>query len=531
MKYYIGTIIVIVFLTVISSCTAVQEATVFDRTVSYYREQGDTLKMRAAEFLRDYSDYHYGVERHWVDSIGETVEKLDYHDFLTDTMMVEFLRSGGYRFVEGRTVDDRDTVTDDFLRRNIDMAFDSWHQPWAQGIPFDDFCRFILPYRVGDEALSGWREYFKQRYEPTIADSVSDPTSLRQVALYLMRCIRRDVEYGGSMGLFNRYMLTHTQMMQLHWLECMGCAQFTTMAMRACGVPCAMIEINWRFTEVKHFSVLFPKAGDIDRPFRLSVGDTLIYMGEPKDSMAAWQVWEYDYQPDHERMEAAYLYRDNNSLKQILSTTITLSDITPLMCRTYDFALPVPDSLRHEKYLFLCRFHDWKWLPVREGRVVGDSVMFQHATIRQWYRLGYADADSIRTFGQAFTLLGNQDIRDIHERIRPYDLSGDTILFRLAYRDKVKDATLSREITTYYWDDHQQWHPLTGNAILWGFNPSTGEYREYKDVVGDKGFRPDFHLMDVRLPRWTVFFDDELGNPYGFINPDTETGEGCLMQF
>ena len=91
MKYYIGTIIVIVFLTVISSCTAVQEATVFDRTVSYYREQGDTLKMRAAEFLRHYSDYHHGVERHWVDSIGETVENLDYHDFLTDTMMVEFL--------------------------------------------------------------------------------------------------------------------------------------------------------------------------------------------------------------------------------------------------------------------------------------------------------------------------------------------------------------------------------------------------------------------------------------------------------
>ena len=72
---HIGTLIVIVFLAVLPSCTAVQEETAFDRVVDYYRSEGDTLKMRAAEFLCDDSDYHRAVSRHWADSIGEMAEK------------------------------------------------------------------------------------------------------------------------------------------------------------------------------------------------------------------------------------------------------------------------------------------------------------------------------------------------------------------------------------------------------------------------------------------------------------------------
>ena len=168
---------------------------------------------------------------------------------------------------------------------------------------------------------------------------------------------------------------------------------------------------------------------------------------------------------------------------------------------------------------------------MREGKVNADSVRFHDATIRQWYRMGYLSDGSIKAFGSAFTIVGNEDIEDVRDRIRPYDLSGDTILFRLAYRDRLKDPELRRTIITNYWGSDQRWHSLTGEAILWGFNPDTGEYREYDEGLGNKGFRPDFHLLDVRLPRWTVFYDEGLGNPFGFLKPDEETGEGCLMQF
>ena len=345
-----------------------------------------------------------------------------------------------------------------------------------------------------------------------------------------MRCIRRDVEYGGSMGLLNRYSLSHDMMMKLHWLECLNCANFTTLAMRACGIPCSMIEIHWRFTEVTHSSVLFPKIGGIDRAFRISVGDTLIYMGAPKDTMAAWRVWEYDYElnADLQRLIKTYA---SNAMTQQLALPATRSDVTGLFCKTYSFSLPIPDSLKSYPYLFLCRFHDWQWQPIREGEVRNDSVRFRDATIRQWYRLGYVDGDSIRTIGTPFTIIGNDGIKSVNDRIRLYDCTGDTLLFRIAYRGKVKEGQLRRPMTTWYWDEQNQWHAISGEAVLWGFNPKTGEYHVFDETLRRKGFRPDFHLFDVRVPKWTVFHDDELGSPFGYIDYNPETGEGYLMQF
>ena len=528
---HIGTLIVIVFLAVLPSCTAVQEETAFERVVDYYRSEGDTLKMRAAEFLRDNAMWHYGECRQLNKPFTVSyTDILDSPETKKDSVFEAYLDSMGYSITKGAVVWDSDTVSEDFLRENIDLAFDSWSKPWARDVSFDDFCKYILPYRNGDEELSGWRRMLKERYEPSIMDSVSDPTSHRQVVDYLMRQIRRDVEYGGSMGPFAHDLLAPSLILQLHWLECANCAHYTTLAMRACGIPCAMMEIHWRFTEVTHSTVLFPAIGTNKRDYRLSVGDTLIYMGEPKDTMAAWRVWEYDYEVDSNRLDLYDIYGDKAALRQ-QAWPVTLSDVTSKMCRTFDFSVPVPDSLRLHRYLFLCRFHNWKWLPVREGLVDGDSVRFHDATIRQWYRLGYVNGDSISTFGPAFTLVGDDGIADIKDRIRPYDLSGDTILFRLAYRDQLKAPALRRTITTNYWGSDHRWHALTGEAILWGFNPTTGEYREYDEGLGNKGFRPDFHLLDVRLPRWTVFFDEGLGNPFGFLKPDEETGEGCLMQF
>ena len=522
---------IIFLLTLLVSSCIYQNETAFERVVDYYSSTGNELKAKAASYLQENSMWHFGVSRHLNKSFGLTYKDALMVDSLRgDSVFQVYFDSCGICVISDAPVLDRDTISDKFLRENIDLAFDSWQKPWSKSVGFEDFCRYILPYRNGDEELNDWRRYFKNKYEASIADSVSNQSNVRDVVDYLLRCIRREVSYGGSMGLVCRSYLTPEMMERLHWMECKGCAHYTTLAMRACGIPCSTIEKNWRFTEVPHYSVLFPAIGNNDRAFRATVGDTVIYMGEPKDSMAAWRVWEMDYEADKARQDLLDEYFDNPQLKKFFYP-VTRSDITALMCKTYDLSMPVPDSLRNEKNLFLCRFHDWKWLPVREGTVDGDSVRFKNATIRQWYRMGYANGDSISTFGGTFTLVGGDGVTDVKNRIQPYGLSGDTILFRLAYRDQVKEGKLRRRITTYYWDEHNKWHKLTGTAVLWGFNPKTGEYKVFDESMRGGDFKPDFHLLDVRVPRWTVFYDKILGSPHGFIQADKETGEGCLMQF
>lgn len=528
-KYCVLIITGIAVASILYSCSLGEE-TAFERVVAYYHQTGDTLKEHAAEYLMDNSQWHFGVKRQLSKEFEPTyMDALAVDSMRGDSVFQSFFDSLNVQIMSSKPVLDRDTITDEFLRENIDLAFDSWQRPWAKGVGFDDFCRYILPYRNGDEELNGWRRMFKEKYEASITDSVADPSDMRSVIDYLLRCIRREVAYGGSMGLVNRSYLTPEMMERLHWMECKGCAHYTTLVMRACGIPCATMEINWRFTEVPHYTVLFPAVGNNHREFRATVGDTVIYMGEAKDSMAAWRVWETDYAADPARVDLLKEFLGNATLKKFASP-VTRTDITSKMCRTFNLTMPVPDSLRREKYLFLCRFHDWKWIPVREGLVDGDSVRFADTTIRQWYRIGYANGDSVRTFGHAFTLIGSDGIADVNDRIQVYGLSRDTILYRLAYRDKVKEGKLRRPMTTYYWSKNK-WNKLSGTAVLWGFNPKTGEYKVYEESMRDSDFRPDFHLLDVRLPTWTVFYDDILKSPFGFIQQDSDTGEGVLMQF
>lgn len=504
----------------------------FERVAALYEEEGDTLKLRATEWLAKYSPYHYGVKRHVSNpSLADSLRI----GVALDSVFRHRLDSAGCRMVEEEAVMDDDVLTEDFIRENIDLAFDSWVKPWAKDVSFDDFCKYILPYRNDDEALEGWRRYFKEKYEHTIIDSVSDPTSIREVAGYLIRQLRREVEYGPKMGRFNHQLVSVADMQRLHWMECRGCAHYVTLAMRACGVPCMMITNHWRFTEVPHSTVVFPCVGNNKQAFRLTIGDSLMEMGTPKDTMAVWACWGRSYETNPDLTSLLDDYKDGGRKQEALhrfALPVCREDVTPQMSTAYDFSLPVPDSLRSRHHLFLCRFADWKWYPVRVGKVMGDSVSFKNATIRQWYRLGYADADSVRTFGGTFTLVGDSGVarKDQRDIVRPYDLSGDTVLFKLAFSCKADERRLTRRITTHYWGGEEGWKPCTQEAPLWGFNEKTAEYKVFDETMHGT-FKPVFHLFQVRLPRWTVFADDAFGRPLGFICADKETGEGYFMEF
>lgn len=521
--------IFIFFAVALMSCSQQSERDgAFRKVVAYYEELGDSLKLRAAEFLRASAGYHYGIRRTIPADINGV---LFVHQEKADSVFKHYLDSIGYQVEVGKPVWDIDVLTDSFLIENIEEAFDSWKKPWARNLTFDQFCRYVLPYRNGDETLSDWRSYFKHAIEPTIEDSVADPMNLQDVVEYVMRVLRRRVEYGGSTGAFCRELITPLDMERLHWVNCSNAAHYTTLALRACGIPCTQMHINWRFTEVSHSSVLIPEVGTNKHAFRVTLGDTLMLMGAPKDTMACWRVWTLDYEPNpvltHLMEESRH--RQSHLLKS-LAFPITRGDVTSLFCKTFDISQPIPDSLRSEHLFFLCRFYKWKWLPVREGFAKGDSVYFKDATIRQFYRLGYLRGDSITTFGTPFTLVGDDAISDVQQRIRPYDLTGDTVLFKMVYACKDDETRVSRKMTTYYWDNTNNWHPYTGMAKLWGYNASTNEYRLFDESLRST-FKPVFHLLELHLPCWTIFTDDQTDRPLGYLVTDSITGEGCFMQF
>ena len=62
-------------------------------------------------------------------------------------------------------VQDVKIVTAGFLIQNIDSAFVQWKEgPWARHLDFEDFCEYLLPYRISNEPLEYWRDMLSGKY-------------------------------------------------------------------------------------------------------------------------------------------------------------------------------------------------------------------------------------------------------------------------------------------------------------------------------------------------------------------------------
>lgn len=127
-------------------------------------------------------------------------------------------------------------ITADFLIKNIDLAFLVWRKyPWNRSLPFEDFCEYILPYRIGDEPLDNWRELFYEKYSP-ILDAYKGNDVVEACNL-LIRELQKDSLYyntdfsiphmGGEFLFYNRLG------------SCREGCDIGIYAMRACGIPAA----------------------------------------------------------------------------------------------------------------------------------------------------------------------------------------------------------------------------------------------------------------------------------------------------
>ena len=95
--------------------------------------------------------------------------------------------------ITGERVSDITTLSSDYLIRNIELAFQAWPKPWNKSVSFENFCRYILPYRGLYEPPSGLREELMRTYLPLLDSSHIDNTY--DAAVRLQKILRTRVTY------------------------------------------------------------------------------------------------------------------------------------------------------------------------------------------------------------------------------------------------------------------------------------------------------------------------------------------------
>lgn len=138
----------------------------------YSNNEADSLKYKAAIFLIDNMEGHTSPEGTPIEvytrRVGAMRKTTGIHQLQVEWRNA--VKEGPVTYVPDSAV-----VSSAYLTANIESAFEAWNRAaWKDEITFDQFCKFILPYRVDNEHIGNeWRETLRTRYG-SLTDGVTD---------------------------------------------------------------------------------------------------------------------------------------------------------------------------------------------------------------------------------------------------------------------------------------------------------------------------------------------------------------------
>ena len=151
----------------------------------YSSSPKDSMKLKSAIFLIKNMPGHYNFSGTEVSNYSKyfkalnsssTKEPKEILDSLSEILSEFSLNTTQKRY-------DIETIDSAYLCENIELAFDAWQKyPWSKGYDFKVFSEYILPYRIGNEKLTRWRQFFLKRYSYIVDDvNLIDPIQVASV--------------------------------------------------------------------------------------------------------------------------------------------------------------------------------------------------------------------------------------------------------------------------------------------------------------------------------------------------------------
>lgn len=143
--------------------------------------EGDERKHRAALFLLERMADCYSYAAPLIDSL----KQLKYLSSLPDREAWTDSVKKVWEHVSIRNspkVYDAQVMTSDYLISHIDHAFEVWDsRPWSRHYSFEEFCRYVLPYRLADEPLEAWRDSYFRKYAARVDSIYSGSDIIRKI--------------------------------------------------------------------------------------------------------------------------------------------------------------------------------------------------------------------------------------------------------------------------------------------------------------------------------------------------------------
>lgn len=365
--------------------------TELESVLQYYsRSPEDSLKLRAAEFLIANMPGHYSYYGapldDYLDSIHHSANLRAYPWHLRNMFLIQAYRKPELARMKGVSrIEDIHRITSGYLIDNIEKAFLAWQKPWARHLNFDDFCEYLLPYRVENEPIMNWRDsldvegfsHTLQRME-TIDELFESPyQACLQLNTRLMDIFK---EMKKDSVTFSHPLIGEKEVVKF------GCPEFVyavIFVMRGMGIPVSIESIEqWSSRRGKHYwnavyhftGLRYPFTGYDSRPRGLN------------QDYKMNKVYRHTYAANPDALvlqspgEPVPPFCQERFLKDVTNEYMTCHDIK--------VQLNFP-SETGSRYAYLCVFNNETWIPVDWGEIKNRTVNFSHVGPQTMFVAGY----------------------------------------------------------------------------------------------------------------------------------------------
>lgn len=429
-----------------------------EKVLDYYA--GDSLKLEAAKFLIRNMPGHYSyVDTAAINKYAHAVF------FVVNSLKGEkdknTIRDSIDRVAKEMGIDtlkimpDCQFITADFLIQNIDTAFHDWqHGPWAKHVCFDDFCEWILPYKVEElQPLDNWRTRLK-KYCSEGVNELSCCDQLCNSPFAAAKILNRNLSDSlrPTMADPIHYANIPTEFRaQLPFGRCGDYTSMATTILRSHGIP-----VVWQFTpqwarrSMGHaWNVLLSEDGR-KIPFDGISGK----IGEERGGEVIMpKIYRYTYSLNKRLVEI------NNSGEFVpnLFRNIFISDVTKEIIKCSDVTLKTRDV--KNKYVYLHVFDNQNWVPVAYGTIknnkatfkdVGENVLYLPAIYVNNQMIPISDPFILGHYGRVRRIVPNKKKKEDIILYRKYPVKQYFYQFITRLNDGEFQASNDPNFNTYY---------------------------------------------------------------------------------
>lgn len=299
-----------------------------------------------------------------------------------------------------RTTYSEDTLLLDkeFLISHIEQSFQAWRNaPWHKDVCFDEFCQYILPYRVSNEKTNCiGRPALTAKYASLIQGETDIVKAFTTICSTMFKRIRQ------TEPLCPYIPDAHT----IDYLQQGNCLQrcvLLTEVLRSLGIPCTIdiVPVWANYSQVGHSWVAMPYKG---MNYTWREDDTIARAENPIDASYFKVTYHptvednYPYPVERQKKTAKIYrlrYRENNQFTSSNTPklfTLRLDDVSSTYGLTDSVTLSIP-MLQDNASYYLCTFRSGQgWTPIaqtlqKNGKLtfnnIGTGIVYIVSTFKQ----------------------------------------------------------------------------------------------------------------------------------------------------